>query len=224
MSGAPIVEVMATTHTCGCHIATTEAGYVAEVEYCDEGRLLAARLHRSRLHRRSLPFESTRLMDALTEVERHEKTLERHRLFAGPLTILRRTSDPACLPKDGFLRPQGGVRLTRARQTTRSNIHPQAPRRRLPGRGSRRAGTASRLRGPGNSGLERLPARPGSHRRRRPTRAARRPPERPRRRTRHGPRPRGGWRTPDRGALPRSRLVLGLRPRRGRSTRQIPRR
>ena len=111
MSGAPTVEVTATTYTCGCHIATTEAGYVAEVEYCGEGRLLAARLHRSRLNRRPLPFESVGLMDALREVERHEKTLQRHRLFAGALTVLRRASDPARLSKDGFPRPPDGVRL-----------------------------------------------------------------------------------------------------------------
>ena len=113
MTGSASVTVLATTYLCGCHVAATEAGYVAELEYCDDGRTLAARLHRSRLHRRSLSFDSTRLMDALGEVEKNEKTLERHRLSAGSLTILSRTNDPALLPRDGFLRPLGGVRLTR---------------------------------------------------------------------------------------------------------------
>jgi hypothetical protein len=92
------VTVVAVTHRCGCLVARTLEGYLAEAAFCAE----ALPIERERLalqtEQRRTEMDDPAMDELIPALEGGEEDLEAHRRSAGVAERVVRTSDPALLP------------------------------------------------------------------------------------------------------------------------------
>ena len=94
------VGVLAIRYRCGCAIATTGAGALAEAESCREGARLQRRVVALRRLRHSLGFEDPEVPKVFSATEDAERAVELHRRSAGAVQRTQRLSDPTRAPTE----------------------------------------------------------------------------------------------------------------------------
>ncbi len=87
------IEVEARVFDCGCLTAHTEAGALAEAEYCPGGLSIARELREKRKAHRALEFRDQRFLPAFELLVELEEALEDHRFGKGVLARAWRPHD-----------------------------------------------------------------------------------------------------------------------------------